>query len=148
MFGPRLVRDYGQSAPDTWRNVIGAMHSYELQRGLKNLLESGSGSVPTLPQFIKACRTPIESEQSPAPVSHRVERKFDPIEAHANKCLIAYMWNKRRHFWNDEQLHAVLAIKNKISDQYTEILMDDATVTGGQIRDTLFAAWQRFEEAI
>lgn len=149
MFGPRLVRDYGPSAPDAWRNVIGAMRPQEIAAGLKALLDGGSGSVPTLPQFIKACRTNnehggIERNHSP---ERRIERKFEPVEAHANKCLLAFLLREYRAQVSESLLHQLLAVKTLKVEQYEAILADDPSIDlavfGREIRIGMFAAWHR-----
>lgn len=145
MFGPRLVRDYGPSAPDAWRNVIGAMRPQELANGLKALLDGGSGSVPTLPQFIKACRSSNEAggmERNHSP-ERRIERKFEPIEAHANKCLFAFLWSEYRAQVSEQLLSLLLAVKTKKVEQYKEIFAEDPTLTGKDIHIGMFAAWHR-----
>lgn len=143
MFGPRLVRDYGPSAPDAWRNVIGAMRPDELAAGLKELLASGKGSVPTLPQFIKACRDGVEQVPEQIPPERRIERKFEPIEAHANKCLFAFLWREYRATVSEQLLSLLLAVKTQKVEQYKEIFAEDPTLSGRDIRIGTFAAWRR-----
>lgn len=143
MYGNRFTRDYGDLAPDAWANCIGALHGYEIERGLKSLLGRGSGTPPTLPQFLKACRDAdeaggIERNHSPERSLPKPEHT-EPVHAHAQRCMVAYLWEKGAA--SEASLRAMIAVKNSIVGKYKSILAEDPTVTGKDIKTALFKAW-------
>lgn len=56
-FGESLLRKYGATPPEEWKGAIAMLGDYQLQRGMRRLLYSGKGTPPTLPEFLKWCRT-------------------------------------------------------------------------------------------
>lgn len=56
MYGSRLIREFGESVPEVWRQAVGSLKRFEVDRGLRRLTTGGSASPPTLPQFMKACK--------------------------------------------------------------------------------------------
>lgn len=143
MYGNRLTRDFGDSAPSIWANSIRSLRDYELARGLRNLLNTGSGSPPTLPQFMKACRQAETDgpERNHSPQTSLPKSEFgEAIWAHAQKCLLAYLM-KRPVKTTEAELEVFIAEKNKLVTIYREVLTDDDTLTGSEIRDGLFKAW-------
>lgn len=69
MYGGRLTRDFGESVPSTWRSAINSLKDHEVQRGIRRLTAAGSSSAPTLPQFVKACKTIGDDEGEIHPAS-------------------------------------------------------------------------------
>jgi hypothetical protein len=67
MYGTRLTRDFGESVPEPWRSAIKTLSDSQVQRGLRRLTANGSGSTPTLPQFMKACRASGDDEYETRP---------------------------------------------------------------------------------
>lgn len=143
MYGTRHTRDYGESVPDIWRQAINTLKPFEIERGLRRLTSGGSGSPPTLPQFMKACRM-IGDDDSGAVNPSRANMlpvMFDPFHMHGQKCLSAFIQNTKTKI-SEEQLQAMIVEKNKIVSQYKDIATADE-VTGAEIRDTLFRAFGR-----
>lgn len=142
MYGNRFTREYGDSAPDAWRVAIGHLRDYELSRGLRNLLNAGSGSPPTLPQFNKACRQQEtdgpDRNHSPAQLTNPAYD--EPVWMHAQRCMFAYLWNKGAV--SGAALKAMIEVKARIVAQYRGIIADDPSVTGKDIKVALFKAWE------
>lgn len=69
MYGTRLARDFGESVPEVWKQAISTLKRYEIDRGLRRLTTGGSGSPPTLPQFMKACKMTGDDEGTLRPAS-------------------------------------------------------------------------------
>lgn len=61
-YGPRFLRDYGNEAPHIWATAIRGLSDPQIARGFRRLAAHGSGSCPTLPQFMKACTMPGDDE--------------------------------------------------------------------------------------
>lgn len=58
MFGGDAVeRKFGKTPPPEWVATTGYLKDHELDRGMRRLLHSGANGVPTLPAFVKLCRT-------------------------------------------------------------------------------------------
>lgn len=143
MYGNRFIRDYGESAPEAWCNVIGALKDHELKGGLKKLLDLGSGSPPTLPQFIKACRNANEHEGAERNHSPYVLPKPEYLEkfhAHGEKCLFAYLWD--RNGVSEAALKAMIQAKNRLVDSFRTISAEEE-VTGAEIKRAMFAAFDK-----
>lgn len=147
MYGNRLVRDYGESAPEAWANVIGALKDHEIAAGLRALINIGSGSVPTLPQFVKACRNAQEHDGPHA--NHSPERTLprpeymEKFHAHGQKCLFAYLW--KRGPASSESLQAMIVRKNNLVCDYRSIA-EEEEVTGKELKEALFKAWDELYE--
>lgn len=148
MYGGKIQRDYGESAPEAWANVIGAMKDFELAGGLKQLLNAGSGSPPTLPQFVKACRNAKEHDGPEA--NHSPERTLprpefmEKFHAHGQKCLFAYLW--KRGPASAESLQSMLVKKNNLVCDYRSIA-EEEEVTGKELKEALFKAWDEVYES-
>jgi hypothetical protein len=67
MYGTRLTRDFGESVPEPWRSAVNTLSDAQIQRGMRRLTATGSGSTPTLPQFVKACRASGDDEYTARP---------------------------------------------------------------------------------
>jgi len=144
MFGGKFVSNYGEQPTQMWIATINGFKDYEIQRGLRKLLHKGSGTPPTLPQFVAACKYSEEEDQTPTPSTTalpRIASQYDePVWCHGQKCLFAFLWKSTRRY-TDEQVKEMVAIKNKIVSDFKLILAEDNSLKGSEIRDALFAAW-------
>jgi hypothetical protein len=145
MYGARLTRDFGESVPEVWRQAISGLNRHQIDRGLRRLTAGGSGSVPTLPQFMKACRMIGEDDGPSNPGMAQLPQRilpqgFNHIDAHGQKCMFAYLWD--RGAASETSLHVMIAEKNKIVEQYRLIAAEDE-VTGKEIKDRLFGAFAK-----
>ena len=128
-----------------WAMSINGFKDYEIQRGLRKLLHKGSGTPPTLPQFIAACKYSEDEDSAPAPtqVLHRIASQYDePVWCHGQKCLMTFLWKSSRKY-TEEELKKFIEIKNRLVHDYKRILAEDNTLTGADIRDALFNAWAK-----
>lgn len=144
MFGSKFASNYGDKPSQMWAMSINGFKDYEIQRGLRKLLHKGSGTPPTLPQFIAACKY-SEDEDTPAPTQAlpKIASQFDePVWCHGQKCLMIFLWKSTRKYTEDE-LKKLVEIKNRLVHDYKRILAEDSSLTGGDIRDALFNAWAR-----
>ena len=144
MFGGKFVSNYGEQPTQMWIATINGFKDHEIQRGLRKLLHKGSGTPPTLPQFVAACKYSEEEDQSPIPSTAalpRIASQYDePVWCHGQKCLLAFLWKSTRSY-STEQVKEMVAIKNKIVSDFKQILAEDNSLTGSEIRNALFAAW-------
>ena len=146
MYGNKFMTAYGEKPSQIWTMTINGFKEHEIQRGLRKLLHKGSGTPPTLPQFVAACKYSEEEDQTPNPSTvalPRIASQYDePVWCHGQKCLFAFLWKSTRRY-TDEQVKEMVAIKNKIVSDFKLILAEDNSLTGSEIRDALFAAWSK-----
>ena len=146
MYGSKYISAYGEKPSQMWTMAINGFKDHEIQRGLRKLLHKGSGTPPTLPQFVAACKYSEEEDSTPNPstvVLPRIASQYDePVWSHGQKCLFAFLWKSKRQYTNDE-VKEMVSIKNKIVSDFRQILSEDSSLTGSEIRDALFTAWGR-----
>ena len=148
MFGSRFTREYGDSAPETWRRTIESLNDFELARGLRRLLQQGSGSPPTLPQFVKACRAADPDDVVRPAATFLPPPVMDSIAAFGNRVLLGYLMDPRRKNPSETSLQRMVEAKNRIIDQFRQIERDDPTVKSEEIRAALFREFDRQFEAM
>jgi hypothetical protein len=56
-FGDALLRKFGAEPPNEWSAVLGAVTAAQLERGMRRLVFGWKGGPPTLPDFMRLCRT-------------------------------------------------------------------------------------------
>ena len=140
-----MAQMHGDKPSQMWIMAVSGFKDYEIERGLRKLLYKGSGTPPTLPQFVAACKYSEEDEAEPTPMESRIRiaSPYDePVWSHGQKCLLAFLWKSSRKY-NDTELQELIKIKNKLVHDFKQMLAEDSSLTGGEIRDALFAAWGR-----
>lgn len=96
MFGGEAVaRKFGDAPPAEWVAMIGQLNDYQLERGMRRLLHSGKATVPSLPEFLKLCRTVGGDEEFDGPQRPALSAP-DPFQGDAwdmaaNRHLLAYI---------------------------------------------------------
>lgn len=93
-----LMRKFGESPPMEWVSALSAMNDAQMQNGLQQLAKAGSAHLPTLPEFLKACR---ESREFASPIPQVTDSRFDPWDIAANHHFLAYLrrcWANGRTF--------------------------------------------------
>jgi hypothetical protein len=89
--GESVERRFGKAPPPEWVSEIGGLKDYELERGMRRLLKSGSMGVPSLPQFTKFCRT-IDDDDRPTDAPRIADQTlWDPWVVAANTHLLAHI---------------------------------------------------------
>lgn len=145
MYGARLTRDFGDSVPDPWRSTIKTLSDAEIQRGLRRLTIAGSGSTPTLPQFVKACREFGDDEGQVRPASTYLPAPdYDHFHRFGQKQFFKFLLT---HDTTPAQLPELIRRKNEIIDAARN---DPEMQPGGneeeqgaQLHEILFAAWEK-----
>jgi hypothetical protein len=56
-FGDALLRKFGAQPPQEWVGAIGALNQRQIERGMRRLLFGWKGGPPSLPDFMRLCRT-------------------------------------------------------------------------------------------
>jgi hypothetical protein len=99
-YGESLVRKFGEEPPPEWRSVIVELNDYQLAQGMRRLKFSGKPHVPSLPEFVKLCRTIGHMDDIPderPPQAHPAlthETKGDPWEIAGNTRMLGYITRK------------------------------------------------------
>lgn len=138
MYGTRLTRDFGESVPEPWKSAINSLNDHQVQRGLRRLTATGSASVPTLPQFVKACRQVGDDEgearQAPTYLPGPV---YDAFHRFGQRALFRFL--KTKGAASEECLRKLIAVKNHI----VTAAMDDESTKAEELRDVLLAAFEK-----
>lgn len=139
MYGSRITRDFGESVPEPWQSAIRKLTDVEIQRGLRRLTLGGSGSTPTLPQFVKACREigTTDGPENPGPALPKPLP--DTFVLFGNHLLFNYLMRHPVPV-SDASVKELVRLKDKIIADYQCIHTEDP-VTGEEVRDTLHSAW-------
>jgi hypothetical protein len=147
MYGARLTRDFGESAPEAWASAIRSLTSYQIQRGLKRLADSGSGSVPMLPQFVRACKTIGNDDGPAAPIENALPApKVNYVVAFANRCLLNFLETKNPV--SEAALKKMLTEKKHITDAHRRAGFEEGEDAAKIVREQLFAAFEKHFEAM
>jgi hypothetical protein len=56
-FGDALLRKFGASPPQEWTGAIAHLQDPQIERGMRRLLFGWKGGPPSLPDFMRLCRT-------------------------------------------------------------------------------------------
>lgn len=98
LFGADAVRrKFGDSPPPEWVSVIASLDDFQLQRGMRRLVYSGKAHVPTLPEFVKLCRTVgIEDEGPSEPAGPALEDPVMRMPHHRHLCCLWFMTRCQR----------------------------------------------------
>jgi len=101
-FGADAVeRRFGPTPPPEWVAMIGRLKDHELERGMRRLMYSGAAAPPSLPQFVRLCRTvgdaPDVDEGPRVPALPRpADWQGDQWDVAANRHLVAHLLRELR----------------------------------------------------
>lgn len=158
LFGADAVeRKFGPTPPSEWIAMVERMREFELERGLRRLVYGGKGHVPTLPEFVKLCRSVGGEEfDEPKPITAlpAPDSRFDEWDMAGNKHLWNYIFAqmKTRKF-DERETRILVGFKNAWARDMREGNLDPET---GELRPPSIAeqkgAWtdcmERAEAAI
>lgn len=125
-----------------WKVTINGFKDYELARGMRKLMYKGSGTPPTLPQFVAACKYSDDDDQpvqTDKPLLVRPEYN-DPVWSHGQKTMLAYLWTRKV---SNEFLPEMVKIKNRLVEDFKKVLAEDDSLTGKEIKNAMFRAWDQ-----
>ncbi len=93
--GDAIERKFGAKPPVEWEVMVGRLKPFELERGMRRLVYSGKSYVPSLPEFVKLCRTvggTDDVDDGPKPPALPAPEQFtgDDWDAIASQHLLAY----------------------------------------------------------
>lgn len=93
--GDAIMRKFGKDIPPEWTSVLSKLKDFELDRGMRRLVHSGRDGVPSLPAFVKLCRTIQEDgvEEGPRPIAlpNPDNWQGDKWDIAANLRLMSYL---------------------------------------------------------
>lgn len=143
LFGDSLLRKYGDAPPPEWESSIGELNDYQLARGMRRLKYSGKPHAPSLPEFMKLCRTIGHADdipdERPRPVFPQLahDSSLDKWDVAANFRLLSYVLRngKERRYFDPPQTRVLVALKNRWADLMRQAGEEDPELPDQQ------AAW-------
>lgn len=97
LYGADVVkRKFGTEPPDEWTGIVHSLTDYEIQRGTRRLVYNGRRDVPSLPEFVRLCRSSGSSDidegpQAPVTRLSYDQGNFDRWDVAANNHLLAHI---------------------------------------------------------
>jgi hypothetical protein len=141
MYGSRLTRDFGDSVPDPWKSAIKSLTDSQIQKGLRRLTAAGSASTPTLPGFVKACKTVGDDEgEGRQAASYLPPPSFDDFHCFGQRALFAFV--RKAGYVSEETLQALVTEKNRLVNDFRAMNAEEE-VTAAQMREALMKAFER-----
>jgi hypothetical protein len=111
-----LKRKFGVSPPPEWESALGDLSDAQLHNGFRRVVKGGSPHVPSLPEFLAACRDSREFAAPLFPEDQQLEdQRFDQWGIAANKHLLAAVMSralKREGGYTQAQICVLVAAKN------------------------------------
>jgi len=155
-FGPRFLRDFGSTAPQIWQDAIRSLKDHEIARGFRRLALHGSASSPTLPQFVKACKTVGEMTdqrgnvlvegESARPALPRLPNKqeTDIYQQWGQSSIAKFLVRSNVRCLSDDELAGLCTVRDRLVAQFREIGTEEKV----QPEEFLKAAFKAYERAI
>jgi hypothetical protein len=138
MYGTRHTRDFGESVPDVWKQAILGLKRHEIEKGLRRLTANGSGSPPTLPQFMKACKEVGDDNGTLRPMATAELGEIDnrdTFDRFADHLFLNYL--RRENGVAKELLPKLLVVKRQVTEDFRGIHSEDH-VKAEEMRDSFF----------
>lgn len=93
--GDAIMRKFGKEIPPEWTSVLSKLKDFEMDRGMRRLVHSGRDGVPSLPAFVKLCRTIQDDgvDEGPRPLAlpNPDNWQGDKWDIAANLRLMSYL---------------------------------------------------------
>jgi hypothetical protein len=133
LYGDSLLRKFGPEPPDEWAAAWTQVNEHQLARGMRRLLFSGKGHAPTLPEFMKLCRSigndEFDDGSSSAPALPNPSNwTGDAWDIEANHHFLAYVMRRvlAKQSISQRELPAFLTMKAAWARDCREYI-DEAT---------------------
>lgn len=134
LYGDSLLRKFGDEPPPEWAASIGELNDYQLARGMRRLKYSGKPHAPSLPEFLKLCRTighaddiPDEQPRQNLPQLAHDGLDFDKWDTAGNFRLLSYVLRcgTQHRYFDPPQTRVLVALKNRWADLMRDSAVDD-----------------------
>lgn len=150
MFGAaRLERTFGAVPPREWVDMVGGLKDYELQRGVRRIMASGTDQIPTLPKFRRMCQEVAADDDAPqsTPLPQLPSNLAaqDDWDMASNRHLLGYIakrlkkdpraygpivhWTSGNRMGSPEQQHCT-AILVHWKKHWAQMMREEATAAG------------------
>lgn len=139
-YGESLLRKFeSETPPLEWQGAIAQMNDYQLQQGMRRMLHSGKPHPPSLPEFVKLCRTvghldDVPDRSSLPKLPALPGGDFDKWDIASNNRLLSYVLRagtKHRYF-DPEQTRILVALKNRWAELMQNSAVDDEVPAADQ----------------
>lgn len=155
MFGAdALERKFGRGIPQEWRGIVDRMPRAELDRGMRRLVHSGKGHVPTLPEFVKLCKAigddgEFGGPKQSTPLIAGPPDVTDNWGAAANRHLMAEVYKNPRRFASSDSAR-ITGILVRWKNEWARLMReaDDADREPQAQRNLWAACMSQAEEEI
>lgn len=94
-FGQQVVNNYGEEMPETWRMALLPMTEAQIKKGLEDAVTTGRTWMPTLSQFVAACRRARPAYHNPFPELPPPPKDFDKAAPIIESCRQALREDKK-----------------------------------------------------
>lgn len=151
-YGDSLIRKFGELPPREWSSAIDELNDYQLRQGMRRMKFSGKPHPPSLPEFLKLCRTVGHTDDMPdrpaLPRHPALEGpQMGPWEMLGNRRLLKYITTKvpqdPKRYGDPPvpsnpkfaaNVDSLVAMKNR----WVSLMLEDATEEGVPIADQEF----------
>lgn len=125
-FGESLIRKFGEEPPSEWIGAISRLNDYQLQQGIRRVVYSGKAAAPSLPEFVKLCRTvgqaddvPDDPQATKPQMLEYTGGNFDKWDIAGNRHLFAYVLRKldKKRCFDERETKILVRFKNLWADQ-------------------------------
>lgn len=99
LYGDSLLRKFGDEPPQEWVAGLTQVSDYQLSRGMRRLLFGGKAHAPSLPEFVKLCRSIGHSDDIPDEVPQAHLPALTRHEPEADRWVIAGNRRLLRHIF-------------------------------------------------
>lgn len=130
--GDAVHRKYGEEIPPEWIGMVAQLTDAQLEKGLRRMVHSGTNHVPTLPEFVKWCRTiggDYEDGIARSQITYTRDDDYSAARQFANLVLVDWLtWRlrgKREIYLDETTARAMYAKAREIADVF-DMLEKDA----------------------
>lgn len=123
--GDAVHRKYGDGIPPEWTGVVAQLTDAQLEKGVKRMVYNGVGHLPSLPEFVKLCRSVSrEYDEGPQkeapPITYTASDDYTLARRFANLVLADWLtWRtrgKREIFLTEQVARAMYAKAREVAD--------------------------------
>ena len=115
LFGDALLRKFGAEHPQEWETGVGYLTDAQIERGFRRLVFGWKGGPPSLPDFVRVCRSigddTVEEGPQPRhiPLPAADDAKFDGWAITSNNRFFKYIGHRltsEPRAWGPPAVHA------------------------------------------
>lgn len=133
MFGARFYESFGSVPSQSWKDAVCELRADQVKAALSKIRNSGSPHPPSLPEFVALAKNVTIVHLAPS------APRYDDYHALGQKWLLGFLIT---HDVTQEKLPGVVAVKNRIVDQFR-----DSGDINGNVKEWYDVATAAFQKA-